>query len=82
MLAREKVPKIDVDSMKQINAEVFHEFRADEVASYIDSMKMFQSLFLKRLPPAIANGMTNFMYVSAHPNATTKDFENFVVKYC
>lgn len=79
ILEHENISKIDVNSIKSYKGA--EEVSTERLASSIDLMKICQSIFLKRLSPEIANGMTNLLYAISHPNATDEDMENAVVKF-
>lgn len=72
-----------MDSIKQFRDDRLEMFSANSefMADIVDELLYCHSMFSKQLPPEIANGMTNLLYVTVHPKATTEDMENAVVKY-
>lgn len=77
---QEKIPKVDVNSIRKYATERAHEMSAERVAYLIDFLKTYQSIWSKRLSSEIANGMTNLIYAIMSANATTVHIENAVVR--
>lgn len=81
ILRIEKVSKIDANVIRKSMTEHFDGMSAEKEAEFIESMKVFQLIFSKRLPSEIVNGMMNLVYTTSHPNATSEDIENAVVEF-
>lgn len=81
MLPSENVSKIDLNIIKKFKAEHVRETSAEQAAVYIDSMKVYQLIFSKRLASEITNGWLNLLHAISHPNATTDQMENALVKF-
>lgn len=79
-MKREKISKIDKNAIKKLEEE-YHKDNAERVAKSIENLKEFQLMLSKQLPPERYTSMTNLLYVTLYPNATTKEIESSLVKY-
>lgn len=80
ILEHGKISKIDANSIKKFKSEnELLSRNPEKLAAWICYLQTYQSIFTKYLSLEIANGMTNLMYATTHPNATAEEIENALV---